>query len=139
MGQSADQPLEKPVRQDMEQRFGTSLGGVQIHTDAAAADAARGFGARAFTTGQDVYFARGTYQPSVLEGKKLLAHELTHTLQQKSQGTVVRQDASQVVPADDPTEAQAKRAADETVRDGRLSSGTFSSLASQSGRPLAGA
>ncbi len=138
-GQSAGRPLEKPVRQDMEQRFGTSLGAVQIHTDKAAADAARGFGARAFTTGQDVYFARGAYQPSALEGKKLLAHELTHTLQQKNHDGLPRQDALQVVPADDPTEAQAKRAAEETIRDGRLSAGTVSSLAGQAGRPPAGA
>ena len=138
-GQSTGRPLENPVRQDMEQRFGASFDGVKIHTDTAAANAAKGFGARAFTTGRDVYFARGNYQPSATGGKKLLAHELAHTLQQQGQAGPMRQDALQIVPADDPSEAQAERAANEAVRDGRLSANTVSSLAGQAGRPLAGA
>src|SRR5215470_14124253 len=76
-------PLAGATRADMERRFGTSFGAVRLHTDAAAADSARSLGARAFTTGQDVYFAQGAYRPETGEGRRLLAHELAHTVQQR--------------------------------------------------------
>lgn len=112
-------PLDRPVRSDMEGRFGTSLSDVRVHTDAPAADAARALGARAFTTGQDVYFGHNAYQPHTPAGRGLLAHELTHTIQQRD-AAPGPQRSVEIVPPDDPLEQQADRAADAAVRGGTL-------------------
>ncbi|MGF6508590.1 DUF4157 domain-containing protein [Paraburkholderia sp. 32] len=73
--------LPRSVRRDFEMRLGLDLGGVRVHTDAAAADAARGLGARAYTVGTSIAFANGEYRPLEREGKWLLAHELAHVAQ----------------------------------------------------------
>lgn len=67
----------------MEPRFGHDLSHVRIHTDAAAAASARAVQARAYTAGQHIVFAAGAYRPATDDGRTLLAHELTHTLQQQ--------------------------------------------------------
>jgi hypothetical protein len=77
------QPLDDGTRSFMESRFGQDFGDVQIHTDSAAADAAKQIQAQAFTTERDIYFGQGRYQPKTTAGQKLLAHELTHVVQQK--------------------------------------------------------
>ena len=77
------QPLAAAPRRFMEQRFGHSFADVSVHTDAAAAKSAEQLGARAYTHGADVYFGAGRYQPGTQEGQRLLAHELTHVLQQR--------------------------------------------------------
>src|SRR2546422_136387 len=82
--QGGGQPLSGSVREFFEPRFGRDLGGVRIHADTRAADIARSVNARAFTLGSDVVFARGSYAPESTEGRRLLAHELVHTVQQKS-------------------------------------------------------
>jgi hypothetical protein len=66
----------------MESAFGADFSGVRLHTDADAVQMNREVNAYAFTHGRDVYFNEGTFNPSSREGKHLLAHELTHTLQQ---------------------------------------------------------
>ncbi len=66
----------------MESRFGTDFSGVKIHTDSSAIQLSRDLNAQAFTVGNDIYFNEGKYNPSNSEGKHLLAHELTHTIQQ---------------------------------------------------------
>jgi hypothetical protein len=66
----------------LEGRFGADFRGVRVHTDDRAAASATAFGANAFTTGRDIYFGAGKYSPSTQEGKRLLAHELTHVVQQ---------------------------------------------------------
>jgi hypothetical protein len=66
----------------MEDRFGAALGDVKVHTDEAAASAALGAGARALTYGREIAFAEGFYAPSRPEGKRLIAHELAHVIQQ---------------------------------------------------------
>jgi len=71
-------PLEASMRSSMEQQLGHDFSGVRVHTGADADASARAVNARAFTVGQDVVFAEGTFEPS------LLAHELGHTLQQPS-------------------------------------------------------
>lgn len=81
-GQGSGHPLDAASRAFMETRFGRDLGGVRIHTDAAAARSARMLNAHAFTVGNDVYFAQGRYDPATPSGRTLLAHELTHTIQQ---------------------------------------------------------
>jgi hypothetical protein len=78
----AGQPLDDGTRSFMESRFGQDFGDVRVHTDSAAAEASKQIQAQAFTTGRDIYFGRGRYQPQSTDGKKLVAHELTHVLQQ---------------------------------------------------------
>jgi hypothetical protein len=68
----------------MEGCFGVDLSAVRIHTDGAAAALNRAVRAEAFTTGTDVFFAPGRYDPSSSAGRGLLAHELTHVVQQSS-------------------------------------------------------
>lgn len=67
----------------MEHRFGADFAPVKIHTDGEAAKASRRLNAQAFTIGDNVYFGEGQYRPQSFEGRKLLAHELTHTIQQR--------------------------------------------------------
>jgi len=75
-------PLPSDVRQSMEGRFGADFGGVRIHTGSGAEGLSAGIGAQAFTHGNDIYFNSGKYEPGSASGGHLLAHELTHTIQQ---------------------------------------------------------
>jgi hypothetical protein len=75
-------PLNADTRSEMEDAFSSDFSGVQIHTGQEAASLNRSLGARAFTHGNDIYFNQGEYQPQSEQGKHLLAHELTHTIQQ---------------------------------------------------------
>lgn len=76
------QPLSQSLRAFFEPRFGCDFSQVRLHSGAQAADAANAVNARAFTVGTDLVFAQGQPSLSTGEGKKLLAHELTHVLQQ---------------------------------------------------------
>lgn len=76
------QALDHGVRGQMEQAFGVDFGGVRIHTGAEADELSRAISARAFTTGSDVFFSQGEYRPGTSTGRELLAHELTHVVQQ---------------------------------------------------------
>lgn len=80
--QGAGQPLPESSRSYFEPRFGHDFSRVRIHTDRRAASLAESIGARGFTLGQDVVFGEGQYQPDSKEGRRLIAHELTHTIQQ---------------------------------------------------------
>jgi hypothetical protein len=80
---SGGEPLPEGTRELMESRFGESFDGVRIHADEEAAASATELGANAFTTGRDVYFGRGKYAPDSPDGQRLLAHELTHVVQQE--------------------------------------------------------
>ena len=79
---SSGQPLDAATRAFMEPRFGVDLGAVRIHADAEADRSARSIDALAYTAGDHIAFRADRYDPSIQEGKRLLAHELTHTLQQ---------------------------------------------------------
>jgi hypothetical protein len=76
------EPMSAELRGFFEPRFGVDFGGVRIHTDSAAAETARSVGARAYTLGNDIVFAPSEFQANAPEGRKLLAHELTHVIQQ---------------------------------------------------------
>jgi len=76
------QPLDPTTRGLFEQRFGRDFSRVRVHTDGQAARTAKAIHALAFTHGQDIYFGEGQFQPGRAQGDKLLAHELTHTVQQ---------------------------------------------------------
>jgi hypothetical protein len=77
-------PLPRAVRERMEQGFGHDFGGVRIHADADAARSSDAVGALAYTVGQSIVFGRGQYLPETPTGQRLLAHELTHVVQQRS-------------------------------------------------------
>lgn len=76
------QPLTESVRDYFEPRFGYDFSGVRIHTDSHARESAKEINALAYTVGRDVVFGAGRYAPGTSEGRRLLAHELTHVVQQ---------------------------------------------------------
>ena len=82
--------LDQAARQFFEPRFGYDLSAVRLHRGAAAASLADALGAHAFTVGSHVFFNSGAYQPQLDPGRRMLAHELTHVVQQES-GMVSRQ------------------------------------------------
>src|SRR6266702_2315619 len=101
-------PLESRTRAAMETGFGQDFSGVRIHVDGAAAQSARAVDALAYTVGRNVVFASGQYEPNTSPGRRLIAHELAH---------VVQQQALHAVPAgisapDSAMEREADRAAD---------------------------
>ncbi|MCM3901775.1 MAG: DUF4157 domain-containing protein [Pyrinomonadaceae bacterium] len=79
--------LPGDVRSFMEPRFGYEFGDVRIHNDSDAANSAKRIGAAAYTSGNDIYFGAGKYQPSTANGRELIAHELVHVIQQAQRST----------------------------------------------------
>lgn len=92
--------LDPKIRSGMEQRFGADFGGVKVHSDSTAAALSNRLGAHAFTTGNDIFFNSGKYSPETLSGKHLLAHELTHTIQQGANSKLLNKSAIQRWPWD---------------------------------------
>jgi len=80
--QSPGQPLDSATRAFMEPRFGHDFSRVRVHLNARAAESARAVGALAYTAGHDIVFGDQQYAPASPEGRRLIAHELTHVLQQ---------------------------------------------------------
>jgi outer membrane protein OmpA-like peptidoglycan-associated protein len=83
---SLGQPLDEGTRAFMKPRFGHDFSQVRLHTDERAVESAETVNALAYTVGQDVVFGEGQYVPGTSEGKRLLAHELTHVVQQSQIG-----------------------------------------------------
>jgi hypothetical protein len=120
----AGAPLPSTVRSKMEPKLGARLGDVRIHNDGESAQAAKGFGARAFTVGQDVHFNAGEFNPGTKEGDKLIAHELTHVVQGQKSGIQRKEDDgagsaeagadAKGVEVSDPND-EAEKEADETA------------------------
>lgn len=106
------QPLEPAVQEQMEPRFGWDFSRVRVHADAEAADAASALRSRAFTVGSDMVFGRGEYAPGTPQGARLLAHELTHVLQQSRGAHLVSRAGGPV----DVYERNADAVADRLVR-----------------------
>ena len=79
---SAGRPLDSALRQDMEHRFGHDFSRVRVHANAAAEQSAEEINANAYTVGQDIVFAANRFNPATREGRRLIAHELTHVVQQ---------------------------------------------------------
>lgn len=100
LGVGTGRPLDAGTRADFEGRFGHDFGRVRVHTDSLAAESARAVAARAYTVGEHVTFAAGEYAPGTASGRSLLAHELTHTLQQRGGAPV--QIARSAYPAPQP-------------------------------------
>ena len=99
---SNGQPLDRTTRAFFEPRFGHELGSIRVHADSKGAEAARSIEASAFTSGSHIVFASGRYLPDTRDGKELLAHELTHVIQQQAGGsgnrTIQRSVCSQQYP-----------------------------------------
>lgn len=96
---SPGQPLDPATRSEMEPRFGRDFGPVRVHTDARAAESARSVGALAYTVGRDVVFGTGQYAPGTVAGARLLAHELTHVVQQGDGHTVLQRQVVATPPS----------------------------------------
>jgi hypothetical protein len=107
------QPLDAATRAFMEPRFGHDFGKVRVHTDDVAAESARAVDAVAYTVGRDIVFGARRYAPHAAEGRRLLAHELTHVVQQAGEAGLQTQ--LRVGPAQDSSEAEAARMADHVV------------------------
>jgi hypothetical protein len=101
--------LDEGSRSNMEDAMGEDFSGVRVHTDADADSLSRSVKAKAFTTGQDIFFRSGEYQPGSGEGDKLLAHELTHVVQQRGAPPAQKLEVSD---PGDASERQASAVAD---------------------------
>ncbi|MBN8640460.1 MAG: DUF4157 domain-containing protein [Flavobacteriales bacterium] len=82
--------MSKSTQEEMNSGFGTNLDNVKIHTDSTAVQMNKELGSHAFTSGNDIYFNEGKYNPENESGKHLLAHELTHTVQQGASGGTIQ-------------------------------------------------
>ncbi|WP_287255473.1 DUF4157 domain-containing protein [Moorena sp. SIO4E2] len=102
-------PLEERIRIPLEQAMGADFSGVRVHTDAQSDLMNKSIQAKAFTTGQDVFFRKGEYEPGCRGGQELIAHELTH----------VRQQLRSVYPSEKIRESRAKEKKSITGSTGR--------------------
>ncbi len=84
--QSPGRKMDSQTQSFMEHRFGHNFNQIRVHDDANAAASAKGINAKAYTVGNDIVFGNSQYRPNTQEGKHLLAHELTHSVQQESTG-----------------------------------------------------
>ncbi|HEY5879826.1 MAG TPA: DUF4157 domain-containing protein [Nakamurella sp.] len=96
-------PLTPDLRDEMQGRLGHDFSDVRVHTDSAAHDSAKSVNAHAYTVGSNVVFQRDKFDPSSVEGKTMLAHELTHVVQQRS-GPVDGADAGGGIKVSDPSD-----------------------------------
>lgn len=101
---SPGQPLDASTRAFMELRLGHDFSKVRVHTDHHASESARAVNALAYTVGKNIVFERGAYAPTSGPGRKLLAHELVHTIQQSG----AQHARLYIGPAADPMEQQAE-------------------------------
>lgn len=108
---SSGQPLDAVARDFFEPRFGHDFSNVRVHSDTQAAESARSVDALAYTVGRHIVFGAGQYAPQTRSGRQLLAHELTHTLQQGDGPQPLRE----VSDAEDPAEIEASEVAERVM------------------------
>jgi Domain of unknown function (DUF4157) len=121
---SSGHPLDSGTRAFMEPRFGHDFSQVKVHTDAKAAESAQAVNALAYTVGRDVVFASEQYEPRTTIGRELLAHELTHTIQQDA--NLQRSPSTlEITSSEDASEKEASLAA-KTVIYGQVFTPTVS-------------
>lgn len=104
---SSGVPLGAPIRRQMEGAFGADFSGVRIHANNTADTLNRELSSRAFTTGNHIFFKRGEYNPGNSTGKELLAHELTHVVQQTGGNTSQIQRVNSVENSNEVTVSKA--------------------------------
>ena len=129
VGSGGGSPLDRDTRGFMESRLGADFSDVRIHTDSKASDSARSVQAHAYTVGSDVVFQSGKYQPESDSGKRMLAHELTHVVQQRS-GPVAGTPAAGGIKISHPSDSFEQAA--ESSADRVMSSGTPAPAAASS-------
>ncbi|RMH34835.1 MAG: DUF4157 domain-containing protein [Nitrospirae bacterium] len=118
ISQTSAHPLPTSLRQSFESQLGYDLGQVRVHADRGAAESAQALRAKAYTTGTNIVFGEGYYRPDTKEGKRLLAHELVHVVQQAS-GHAPRGPSSDrpvIPPPSHSSERDADRQADTLLR-----------------------
>jgi Domain of unknown function (DUF4157) len=126
---SRGRPLEPGVRGELEGRFRHDFSRVRVHADARAAESALALAARAYTVGHNIVFASGAYAPASAEGRRLLAHELTHVVQQD--GSSQAGGALIAGPTGTAHEQEAERVAGAVAAGGRATPVTRSPTAVQ--------
>lgn len=119
---SPGQPLDAATRAFMEPRFAHDFSRVRVHTDGRAAESARAARAHAYTVGQNIVFGAGNFAPATEVGRRLLAHELTHTVQQRAAGGSVAS-----FHEDAQLEANAEAAGREVAAGNRISQNILAS------------
>jgi len=110
-------PLESSVRDFLEPRFGRDFEEVRLHDDDSTATMARSLNAQAFTSGSDLFFGKNGYQPWTSAGRLLLAHELTHVIQQSGRSTLIQRKVAVDVLRDSVTPAIAAEMTDQELQD----------------------
>jgi hypothetical protein len=114
----AGEPLSEGERAFAKSRLGHDFGDVRVHTDAEASDIAASLEAEAFTTGSDIYFRAGRHDPESQDGRKLLTHELTHVVQQRSTPRIAPRRRADGAPSCTPIHGGATALAIQRVRCG---------------------
>ena len=119
VGSGGGRGLEEPVRRMMESRLGHDFSDVRVHDDGRASESAKSVQAHAYTVGNDIVFQSGQYQPDSSSGQRMLAHELTHVVQQRS-GPVDGTPAPGGIKVSDPSDSfeRAAEASADTVMSG---------------------
>ncbi len=107
---SEGQPLDSAIGSELGAAFGQDLSGVRVHTSPEADSLSRALNARAFTSGRDIFFRSGAYEPHSTSGQQLIAHEVTHVVQQRV-GAVPSAERMTVNPPGDIFEQEADAAA----------------------------
>jgi hypothetical protein len=105
-------PLDGETRAHMEPRFGHSFAHVRVHADGRAAESAAAVGAHAYAVGRDLVFGAGRYAPGSASGRRLIAHELAHVVQQAGSADAALQPTLSIGPVDAPEEREARAAAE---------------------------
>ncbi|MGQ0779360.1 MAG: eCIS core domain-containing protein [Pseudonocardiales bacterium] len=103
VGSGGGAPLDRDTRTDMESRLGHDFGDVRVHTDSRAHESATAVNAHAYTVGSNIVFQRDRYDPGSTDGRTMLAHELTHVVQQRS-GPVEGTPAGGGIQVSDPSD-----------------------------------
>jgi hypothetical protein len=131
LDQGGGTPLNDDMRSFMEPRFGADFSQVRVHTDNQAVQMSQELGAQAFTHGSNIYFGAGKYDPSSQSGQHLLAHELTHVVQQTGNTKSPQAKLTASTPKD-ASEQEADRMAD------RVMAGESAQVTQSSGANLHG-
>jgi hypothetical protein len=118
---SSGQPLDATTRAFMEPRFGHDFSRVRVHTDGPAAESARAVNALAYTVASDVVFADGKYAPQSATGRRILAHELTHVVQQNGPAIQPLRESMEVSDKESVFEKEADAVSDSIMNGGATS------------------
>lgn len=128
---SPGRPLDAATRSVMEPRFGHDFSRVRVHDDAQAAASARDVHAHAYTVGSDIVFGAGRHAPDSEPGRRTLAHELTHVVQQSGGASSIATSSMAISDPSDASEREAEAVADRVVRGGAANVAGVSSNAVQ--------